>query len=327
MSFEVLVVDDNKQAAIEYSRLITVKAKLSAVATDDPDEAVELLRNNPIKVALLDQRMPKKDGTTLYGDLKKIDPLLKAVMLTGEADAQEVGEALNLGFSDYIHKSDVDEITPRVLLHYCSYHIDIAEQLESKHETIYTFRRGPFWDRYDIDFSLISSSLIDEQYSPLDSWKTIVKIDAGERTKRTVTRQKAQRLVIEAEEKAKLSAGVNAKTPIVQGLSAKLESTLEERFKETSLREESAADAIEREFKLPDEPDDPGVLHVKSRQYEQAPVYQRIRLVISKACSCCNSADVFVVNVNLLTSKVATRQIDFMSDGTERVTSTGVVLH
>jgi CheY-like chemotaxis protein len=326
VSFEVLVVDDNKQAATEFARLITVKAKLSAVATDDPDEAIELLRNNPIKVALLDQRMPKKDGTALYGDLKKIDPLLKAVMLTGEANGQEVGEALNLGFCDYIHKSDVDSITPRVLLHYCSYYTDIAEQSDLQDETIFTFHRGPFWDRYIISFSLISVSSLDEQYSPSSSWKTIVKIDAGERAKRTVTRQKVQRLVIEAEEKAKLSAGVNAKIPVVDGLTAKIESSLEARFKETSLEEESTADSIEREFKLPNEPEDPGVLHVKSRQYEQAPVYKQIRLVIGKTCGCCNSSDVFVVNVNLVTSKVATRQIDFMSDGTNKITNTGIVL-
>lgn len=326
MSFEILVVDDNKQAATEFARLITVKARLTAVATDDPDEAAELLRNNPIKVALLDQRMPKKDGTNLYGDLKKIDPLLKAIMLTGEADAQEVGEALKLGFSDYIHKSEVDAITPRVLLHYCSYYTDIAEQSDPQCETIFTFRRGPFWDKYKIDFSLISVSVIDEHYSPSNSWKTIIKIDAGERVKRTVTRQKVQRLVIEAEQKAKLSAGVNAKIPVVDGLTAKIESSLEERFKGTSLMEESAADSIEREFKLPEEPEDPEVLHVKSRQYEQAPVYKQIRLVISKACGCCNSSDVFVVNVNLLTPKVATRQIDFMSDGANKITNTGIVL-
>lgn len=326
MNFEVLVVDDNKQAAVEFARLITVKAKLSAVATDDPDEAIELLRNNPIKVALLDQRMPKKDGTALYKDLIKIDPLLKAIMLTGEADAQEVGDALNLGFSDYIHKSNVETITPRVLLHYCSYYTDIAEQQDLQGDSIYTFSHGPFWNRYKIDFSLISIGLLEEKYSPSNSWQTIVKIDAGERTKRTITREKVQRLVIEAEEKAKLSAGVNSKIPILDGLAAKIESALEERFSETSLQENSATDAIEREFKLPDEPEDPGVLHVKSRKYEQAPVYQRIRLVISKACGCCNSSYVFVVNVNLLTSEVATRQEDFMSDGTNKVTSTGVVL-
>lgn len=326
MSFEVLVVDDNKQAAVEFARLVTVKTKLSAVATDDPTEAVQLVKSNPIKVALLDQRMPKRDGTVLFGDLRQIDPLLKAIMLTGEADAQEVGEALSLGFSDYIHKSEVDTISPRVLLHYCSYHIDVAEQSTLTNKALYTIRRGPFWARHIIDFVLISADLLDEQYVTSDSWRTIVKIDAGERAKRTISRHKVSRLVIEAEEKAKLYAGVSAKVPIVEGLTAKLEKTIEDRFKATSLSEDSSADTVEREFKLPDEPEDPQTLHVKSRQYEQAPVYQQIRLVIRKTCSCCNSSDVFVLNVNLLTSKVATRQIDFMNDGNSKITETGVVL-
>lgn len=326
MNFEVLVVDDNKQAAVEFARLVTVKAKLSAVATDDPIEAVQLVKSNPIKVALLDQRMPKRDGTELFKDLKKIDPLLKAIMLTGEADAQEVGEALNLGFSDYIHKSEVENISPRVLLHYCSYYIDVAEQSSITNKALYSVRYGPFWARETIDFFLISADMIDDQYVTSDSWKTIVKIDAGERTRRTISKQKVSRLVIEAEEKAKLHAGVGAKVPIIEGLTAKLEETIEDKFKVTSVGEDSSANTVEREFKLPDEPEDPQTLHIKSRQYEQAPVYQQIRLVIRKVCSCCNSSDIFVLNVNLLTSKVATRQIDFMSDCSSKVTETGIML-
>ena len=107
MSYELLVVDDNLQAALEFARLVTVRARIKAVATDDPDEAIEIIRAHPIKVALLDQRMPRKDGTELFLELKQVDPLLKGIMLTGEADAEEVGRALNFGFSDYIHKSDI----------------------------------------------------------------------------------------------------------------------------------------------------------------------------------------------------------------------------
>jgi len=326
MNYEILVVDDNKQAAVEFARLITVKAKLPAVATDDPNEAVRLTMSNPIKVALLDQRMPKKDGTVLFGDLKMVNPLLKAIMLTGEADANEVGEALNLGFRDYIHKSEVDAITPRVLLHYCSYYTDVAESLSNTSTSIYSFYRGLFWERYKIEFSLISADLIDENHIPSDSWKTIVKIDAGERTKRTVTRQEVSRFVVEEEEKAKLYSGVNAKIPVIEGLTAKLEETIEDRFMSTMSNEQTGTDTVEREFKLPDEPEDLQTLHVKSRQYEQAPVYKQIRAVIGKTCNCCDSLEVFMVNVNLLTSKVATRQIDYMSDCTDRITDTGFLL-
>lgn len=96
--YEILVVDDNLQAAKEVARLINLQTRLEAVATDDPEEAVTILKENPIKVALLDQRMPKKDGTALFKDLRRVDSSVRAIMLTGEADANEVGDALNLGF-------------------------------------------------------------------------------------------------------------------------------------------------------------------------------------------------------------------------------------
>lgn len=326
MTYEVLVVDDNQQAAVEFARLISVEGKLSAIATDDPEEAVNLVKSNPIKVALLDQRMPKRDGTALFADLIKIDPLLKAVMLTGEADADEVGIAMGLGFSDYIHKSQVDTIVPRVLLHYCSYHTDIAERKVSSDELVYSFETGPFWNRQRIDFFLISTDIINNQYVRSDCWKTIVKIDAGERTTRTISRQDLSRFVIENEAKDKLYASASAKIPIVEGLTAKLESTMLKRFQETVSRERTDSETLEREFRLPNEPENPNDLHVKSRQYEHAPVYQQIRMVIRKVCSFCNTPEILVVNANLLAASISTRQIDFMSNGETRKTDTGVML-
>lgn len=325
MNYEVLVVDDNRQAAAEFARLISVKAKLRAIATDDPEEAIELTKSNPIKVAVLDQRMPKKDGTTLFPEILEVDPLIKGIMLTGEADGQEVGEAMNVGFIDYIHKSEVVNITPRVLLHYCSYHTDIAETDESPADVVFFYRKGPFWlGRHSIEFRLVSAESLSEEWVPPDSWRMIVKVEAGERTKRTVSRQDVSRFVLESEEKAKLAASVNAKIPLVDGLTTELESAVERRFSGTITTEETYTEAVEREFKLPDEPDDPNTLHVKSRQYEHAPVYRQVRITLRKSCTFCNANEVLALTVLHLTGRIATRQIDYMSDGTQRTTDTGI---
>ena len=124
-------------------------------------------------------------------------------MLTGEADADEVGKALNVGFSDYIHKSNVESITPRVLLHYCAYHTDLAERSAASAHLLYSHRRGIPLLGHTIDFHLVEAEILDEEYVFADSWKTIVRVDAGERKTHSVTLQRTSSFVVESEEKTK----------------------------------------------------------------------------------------------------------------------------
>lgn len=89
MSAEVLVVDDNISAAKDFARLIRIKTKLETLAVDNPDLAIEKIKAEPIKVVVLDQKMPEKTGTALFEDIKRINPNIKAIMLSGEAEPQE----------------------------------------------------------------------------------------------------------------------------------------------------------------------------------------------------------------------------------------------
>ncbi len=324
MGYEVLVVDDNLSAAKEFARLIAVKADLRVIETDDPEEAISLVRENSIKVVLLDQRMPKKDGTKLFIDLKKIDPLLKAIMVTGEASAQELANAHDLGFVDYIHKSNVAKIIPCVLQHYCAYHTDVAENNTFPDTPLYSYTQGIFWHKTIISYHLISAEVTTEEHI-YNNWKTIVTVNAGEQITSTITRQNVSRLIFESEEKDKLLASLSAKTPIIKGLTAKLETVIEDRFKETSFKETTASSIVEKIYKLSEEPKDPNMIHVKSRVYEQSPVYRIIRLVIKKECSACDSKEIFSVNISYLTESIATRQIDYLSDGTQKIIDTGSV--
>ena len=79
MAIEIIVVDDNLQAAQDFARLITLKTKLEAVAFDDPNEVIEKIKSLPIKVVVLDQRMPQKTGTELFKEILKIDTNIKAI--------------------------------------------------------------------------------------------------------------------------------------------------------------------------------------------------------------------------------------------------------
>ena len=215
---------------------------------------------------------------------------------------------------------------PKALLHYLAYHTDLAERDAASETLLYSYRRGLPWFGYTVNFYLIAVEVIDEDYVFADSWRTIVTVDAGERKKHSVNLQRVTSFVVELEEKTKLLGNASFKLPLIEGLTTKLEEAVEERFKTTATSTETHTVTIEREFRLPEEPGEPGKIHVKSRQYEQAAVYRRLCIIIRKSCDCCESGEVIAATAFYLTEKTATRQRDYLSDGTSKVVETGVTL-
>ena len=114
-AYEILVVDDILEAAQDYARLISTKTGLKVIPTSDPDEAVRIVQHNDIKVLVLDQKMPIITGTELLKKLR-LYTKARALMLTGEADIEDLGNAINMNFCAHVNKSQVVDL-PNSVLH------------------------------------------------------------------------------------------------------------------------------------------------------------------------------------------------------------------
>ena len=105
VGLRVLVVDD--QAATRRS----IKAALEGLGHDlreatDGEVALDLIRRLHPHVVLLDVRMPVMDGLTALREIVA-DPVIgqtPVVMLTKQADPEDVAEALDIGAYDYLRK-------------------------------------------------------------------------------------------------------------------------------------------------------------------------------------------------------------------------------
>ena len=105
--FHIIVVDDDADAAKAFAELIAAKLHIPVHSEANPDEVLQIVRQHETKVVVLDQRMPNMNGTELYKRIKEINPFVIALMLTGEADRQEVADAISkLKYYDYIDKKD-----------------------------------------------------------------------------------------------------------------------------------------------------------------------------------------------------------------------------
>lgn len=316
---DVLVVDDNLEAAKDYARLITAKTGLKVVHTDDVDEALELCKTNAFKVLVLDQRMPKLSGTVLYGKIKEFDTNAHAIMLTGEASRSEIGAALGLGFKAYVPKNNIQELPQQVLHEYVAYQIATASVALSNARTPIFVRRTGRFARDTVTYRLLGSQLLESTYIFEKDWQNVATIHAGqsETTKVAVSENRSVRF--EQETTSRLTSEFGLSVKQINTLGIKLGSELSTRFTSTTTIERSITAETTRTFSLPQEPGDPNALHVRLRRIEEAPAYARTRVELTTACTCCGSNNILVFEALVPTGRTSVRHSDVLSDGTKRV--------
>src|SRR5439155_571261 len=95
---------------------IRLDLELESYTASSGEEALSVLSYYPIKVLVTDQNMPGMTGTQLVWKVKdELGLRIHCIMLTGQSTAVDVQEAVNLGFSRFIKKSDAHSELPRAI--------------------------------------------------------------------------------------------------------------------------------------------------------------------------------------------------------------------
>jgi len=114
----ILVLDDVIDAGILIRKILQRKGHEVAIFSDE-EEAIAHARTNPVDLAILDIKLKKMTGIEVLDELKKSNPDMKAVMLTGYPTVETARQALSLGASDYcvkpISKDELEEKVSEVL--------------------------------------------------------------------------------------------------------------------------------------------------------------------------------------------------------------------
>lgn len=109
-NFNVLLVDDE----MEFLETLVKRLKKRGVATftaQSGEAAIALIQKNHIDVVVLDVKMPGMDGIQALREIKKLDPLIEVIMLTGHANVEVAIEGMELGAFDYLMKPmNIDEL-------------------------------------------------------------------------------------------------------------------------------------------------------------------------------------------------------------------------
>jgi DNA-binding NtrC family response regulator len=87
------------------------KRNLDVCSASSGREALEILKNEPVDVMVLDLKMPDMDGIETLRHVKKLRPTVEVIMLTGHANVEVAIQGMELGAFDYLMKPmDIDEL-------------------------------------------------------------------------------------------------------------------------------------------------------------------------------------------------------------------------
>jgi len=90
--------------------LIDYKKKQFVAGMLDPEEALKLLDTESFDLILSDIKMPKIQGTDLFFKVKKIDPFVQLIIMTGYPVYNDIVNMLESGVSDFLIKPfDLEE--------------------------------------------------------------------------------------------------------------------------------------------------------------------------------------------------------------------------
>jgi DNA-binding NtrC family response regulator len=107
---QMLLVDDEDDFRTTLANRLKLR-KIDVTDAASGDEAIELVKQKSFDVAVIDVKMPGIDGIETLKQVKKIQPAMEIVMLTGHASIESGMEAMKLGAYDYVMKPcDIDEL-------------------------------------------------------------------------------------------------------------------------------------------------------------------------------------------------------------------------
>ncbi len=112
----ILVLDDVHDAAVLIGRILAKKGHEVITFTDE-ETALAHARDHAVDLAVLDIKLKKMNGIDVLEELKRIQPTVQVIILTGFPSMETARRALELGAEDYCVKPiDKEELEAKVRL-------------------------------------------------------------------------------------------------------------------------------------------------------------------------------------------------------------------
>lgn len=99
----LLIVDDEEQLLNSIKRSLEVR-EFNVYTANRGDKALQVAREVPVDIALVDLKMPGMDGEETLRELKKEHQWMEVVILTGHGSVESAVECTKSGAHTYLQK-------------------------------------------------------------------------------------------------------------------------------------------------------------------------------------------------------------------------------
>jgi DNA-binding NarL/FixJ family response regulator len=111
---KILVVDDDKRV-LKSLKLWFSSEGLHPLVASNGNEALKMVIDYEVDVAVVDFRIGKEDGVSIAKQLREVDEDLKIIILTGFPSYETAVRAMKLGVFDYLSKGVSNEAIMEVI--------------------------------------------------------------------------------------------------------------------------------------------------------------------------------------------------------------------
>ncbi|MBN2494117.1 MAG: sigma-54-dependent Fis family transcriptional regulator [Deltaproteobacteria bacterium] len=158
-SLQILVVDDDEGIRVQLSGFLE-ECGYRTITAESGEEALDLLRADPCRIALVDHKMPGMDGLELVQHLRARYPEMVLIMMTAYGTVESAVAAMKAGVHDYLLKP----IGPDPLQHKLGF---VAEKIRAEDEL--ASLRNLVRERYRFDRLIGASAKMQNVFSLIES--------------------------------------------------------------------------------------------------------------------------------------------------------------
>jgi CheY-like chemotaxis protein len=98
VTLKVLIVDDSKLARMAVVKaLVSLHPEWTRLEAGDAAAALAIVQTEAPDIALLDYNMPGKDGLTLAGEVRQLDPRIRVAVISANHQLEVVSRARAAG--------------------------------------------------------------------------------------------------------------------------------------------------------------------------------------------------------------------------------------
>lgn len=136
----VIIIDDNRNFRVMLKTFLS-ENNYTVFEASNSDEALSIIRENPIDLALLDLKLGSENGIELLKLLREHQPLLPIILMTAYATIETAVTAIKLGANDYIQKPiNLDMLAIKIDKLIKEYYLNVQNLNDDKNEPVIIYK-------------------------------------------------------------------------------------------------------------------------------------------------------------------------------------------